>query len=601
LAPTTKKSARQLFREFLGHLQPRRRKQLVLLLFLMLTGSLAEIVTIGAVVPFITLMAQPERTAEYPVLQQMFSALGWQNPDSLVLPMTVAFVVIVTAATAIRLLLTYTSNKLVFSIGHDIGVKLYRVIIQQPYTYHIKQNTSDAIANVNKVQILVNAFLRPAMEGAVAIILSIAILIALMIVDAVTALGAGLVFAILYFGIIRLFRARLRKNSKVISETQGTRVKSVQEGLGGIIDLILDGNHAHYIREFARHDGRFRKAQAANAFLSQAPRFVVEAIGVALIVTLAYVLSLQSGGLIVALPSLAVLALGAQRLLPLIQKIYAAWAQYSGNFHVFEDVLRALDLAVPEIQAGTGEYLTFEERIELDGIHFRYSKDEAEVLHDIQLTVPKGVRVGVVGKTGSGKSTLMGILMGLLEPTNGKILIDGVPVDDNNRAAWQRHISYVPQHIYLSDTSIVENIALGFKREAIDRDRVCRAAGRAQIAEFIESHRKGYETRVGERGVQLSGGQRQRIGIARALYREADVIVFDEASSALDTETETAVMNAVNQLDSDLTVFIIAHRVQTLRECDLIIQIDDGQVSSMGTYEEIIGDNIERKIPGASR
>lgn len=585
----TEKPARQLFREFLGHLESRRRKQLVLLLLLMLAGSIAELVTIGAVVPFISLMAQPERAADYPLLQQIFGVLGWRNPDSLVLPMTLAFIAIVTTATGIRLLLTYASNKLVFAIGHDIGVKLYRVILQQPYAYHIRQNTSHAIANVNKVQILVNAFLRPAMEGAVAVILSLAILTALMVVDAVTALGAGLVFALLYLAIICLFRARLRKNSKVISETQSARVKSVQEGLGGIVDVILDANHAHYTREFARHDGRFRNAQAANAFLGQAPRFVVEAIGVALIVTLAYVLSLQPGGILTALPTLGALALGAQRLLPLIQKIYAAWARYSGNFHVFEDVLGALNLSVPQKQNRCSEHLSFQERIELDGIHFRYRTDEADVLHDIRLNIPKGVRVGIVGQTGSGKSTLMGILMGLLEPTKGRILLDGVPINGENRTAWQRHISHVPQHIFLSDASIAQNIALGVKREAIDHDRVRRAARRAQIASFIESHPQGYNARVGERGVQLSGGQRQRIGIARALYRDADVLIFDEASSALDTETETAVMKSVNALDPDLTVFIIAHRVQTLQECDLIVQLDDGRIVSTGTYDEVIG------------
>jgi ABC-type multidrug transport system fused ATPase/permease subunit len=354
------------------------------------------------------------------------------------------------------------------------------------------------------------------------------------------------------------------------------------------VDVILDANHAHYTQEFARHDARFRNAQAANAFLNQAPRFVVEAIGVALIVTLAYILSLQPGGIVAALPTLGALALGAQRLLPLIQKIYAAWAQYSGNFHIFEDVLGALNLSVPETRTRTDGDLAFQERIEMNGIHFRYSNQEAEVLEDIRLNIAKGTRVGIVGKTGSGKSTLMGILMGLLKPTSGHILIDGAPIDDNNRNAWQRHISYVPQHIYLSDATVAENIAMGVKRESIDRDRVRRAARRAQIADFIESHRHGYDARVGERGVQLSGGQRQRIGIARALYRDADVLVFDEASSALDTETETALMNGVNQLSADLTVFIIAHRVQTLRECDLIVRLDNGRLVASGRYEEVI-------------
>jgi ABC-type multidrug transport system fused ATPase/permease subunit len=594
LSDKAEKSARQLFGEFLGHLEPRRRKQLTLLLLLMLAGSLAEVITIGAVVPFISLMARPEMAADFPLLQRLFSAVGWKNPDSLVLPMSIAFVGIVAVATGIRLLLVYASNKLVFAIGHDIGVKLYRVVLQQPYAYHISQNTSDVIANVNKIQILLGAFLRPAMEGVIAIILSIAILAALMIVDAVTALSAGVLFAALYLAIIRLFRARLKKNSRVIAQTQSTRIRAVQEGLGGIRDVILDDNHPHYTRQFARFDSQFRNAQAANAFLGQAPRHIVEAIGVGLIVALAYGLSLQPGGLVAALPTLAALALGAQRLLPLIQKMYQAWAQYTGNFHVFEDVLNSLGLRVPP-STEAGDVLSFNNQIELDQIGFRYSPDEPNVLSGISLTIPKGSRIGLVGKTGSGKSTLMDILMGLLEPTTGAVKIDGRPINQQNRSTWQRHISHVPQHIYLSDASIAENIALGIAPNAIDPERVRSAARRAQIADFIESHRQGYETRVGERGIQLSGGQRQRIGIARALYKDADVLVFDEASSALDTKTESAVMNAVESLDPDLTIFIIAHRVQTLRDCDLIIQIDDGRISSTGTFDEML-DNDMRAI-----
>ena len=503
--------------------------------------------------------------------------------------MSIAFVTLVLMATGIRLLLVYATNRLVFAIGHDVAVKVYSVVLHQPYSYHIAQNTSEIIANVNRVQLLVSAFLKPAIEGATAVILSIAILVALMLVDAVTALAAGLIFTIVYLIIIRLFRASLRANSKIISDAQGTRIRCVQEGLGGIRDVILDANQAHYVGQFSKVDQRFRHAQAKNAFLGQAPRFLVEAIGVTLIVSLAYALSLKSGGLIAALPTLAALALGAQRLLPLVQKMYQAWAQFSGNFHVFQDVLVALGLPVVDARQNGDGTAGFEKAIEFNRLGFRYQSDGPDVLRAIDLKIDKGSRVGIVGRTGSGKSTLMDILMGLLDPTSGTMSIDGVSLKAFGRCRWQERIAHVPQHIYLSDASIAENIALGVSPNQIDHERVRRAARQAQIADFIEASRKGYETRVGERGVQLSGGQRQRIGIARALYKDADVLVFDEASSALDMETETAVMDSVAALDSNLTLFIIAHRVQTLRECDLIIQIDEGRVVSAGTFAEIIG------------
>ena len=248
-----------------------------------------------------------------------------------------------------------------------------------------------------------------------------------MLVDAKTALTAGVLFAAMYLGIMKLFRKRLRRNGKIIAAAQGSRMRSIQEGLGGIRDVILDGNQAHYSGEFSKVDRRFRNAQAANAFLGQAPRFLVEAIGVALIVALAYTLSLQSGGLVGALPVLAALALGAQRLLPLLQKIYQAWSQTTGNLQVLDDLVSMLSLPVAtrRNRRRQSDALPFDNRIELRQPALPLSGNEPEVLTDINLTIPKGSRVGIVGKTGSGKSTLMDILMGLLEPTGGRIRVDG--------------------------------------------------------------------------------------------------------------------------------------------------------------------------------
>ena len=579
-----------ILRQFFGHLSRRRKLQLLGLVCLMLLGAVAELVTIGAVVPFISLLARPEMAAELPVLQHAFAALGWRDPDTLILPMTLAFIAIVIMATVIRLLLTYISNKVIYGIGYDLSVKLYDTILDQPYAYHIAQNTSEVIAAVNKAQMLLGALLRPVMQGLISLLVGLGILAALLIVDALTALSAGLIFVGLYWIIIRLFRARLRKNSQVIAAAQGTRVKYIQEGLGGIRDVILDANQAHYVKTFARVDHKLRQAQATNAFLGQAPRYVVEMVGIGLIVGLAFTLSLQPGGLVESLPVLGALALGAARLLPLIQHLYKAWASFSGNFKVMEDVLELLALPRVPSQNRKAVELPFTEALELENISFQYAPDLPPVIQDLSIKIPKGARVGIVGKTGSGKSTLMDIVMGLLQPSSGQMRVDGQTIDLGRMTAWQRHIAHVPQHIYLSDASIAENIALGENPRQINKDRVRRSARQAQIADFIETHRQGYETRVGERGVQLSGGQRQRIGIARALYKSnADVLVFDEASSALDMSTEAAVMDAVNQLDPDLTVFIIAHRVQTLQQCDLVLRLEDGKLVASGPYTQVIG------------
>jgi ATP-binding cassette subfamily B protein len=290
------------------------------------------------------------------------------------------------------------------------------------------------------------------------------------------------------------------------------------------------------------------------------------------------------------------LALGAQRLLPLVQQIYQAWANFIGNYQVLEDVLETLSLPMAINCDETHSELLFEKSIKLDKVHFAYGSDQPEVLCDIDLRIEKGSRVGLVGSTGSGKSTLMDIVMGLLQPSKGLLRVDSAPIDIENLQQWRHRIAHVPQHIYLSDASIAENIALGVSRDAIDGGKVRRAAQQAQIADFIESNRQGYETRVGERGVQLSGGQRQRIGIARALYKSAEVLVFDEASSALDTDTETAVMEAVENLDPELTLFIIAHRVQTLRKCDLIVRLENGRLVAVGSYDEVIGNETAPRV-----
>jgi ABC-type multidrug transport system fused ATPase/permease subunit len=574
---------------FMPFVPRRRRRQFFLLALLMLVGAGAELVTLGAVLPFITLLADPSRAFEYPVLQQVFTTLGWRNPDNLVLPMTATFLGIVAVATGIRLLLTYASNRFVFALGYDIGVQLYRRVLNQPYSFHISRNTSEIIAAINKVQMVVTRVLLPLIQGTVAIVLSSFLLAGLMIVDAAVALTAIASFTVFYALVMVFMRSRLRANSQRIAWAQNERVRAVQEGLGAIRDVILDGGQPHYIRHFATVDNKLRTSQAANAFIGQAPRFVLEFIGISLIVGLALVLSASGDGLSAALPTLGALALGAQKLLPLLQQIYNSWSRVLGNRQIFADILDLLSL--PNDCAGqriaSSSRRQFENAISFDGVCFRYVSDGSPVLQDVTFRIPKGARVGVVGRTGSGKSTCMDILMGLLEPTEGRIVVDGHIIDRENRQSWQNRIAHVPQNIFLADASIAENIAFGVPKGEIDSDRVREAAEKAQIADHIESTADGYETRVGERGVQLSGGQRQRIAIARALYKRAAVLVLDEATSALDDETEKELIRCISSVGNDVTVVMVAHRTTTLRNCDFILKFEAGRCSEPLRFEQL--------------
>jgi ATP-binding cassette subfamily B protein len=269
------------------------------------------------------------------------------------------------------------------------------------------------------------------------------------------------------------------------------------------------------------------------------------------------------------------MALGVQRLLPAIQQGYQAWSTIFAYQKSNEEVVALLKQPLP-IWATTHNpvALRFSNRICFSNVKFRYSEKSPWVFDKLSFTILKGSRVGIVGRTGSGKSTCLDLLMGLLEPTIGEITIDGQALASKNVRAWQRNIAHVPQSIYLSDCTLAENIAFGIPPEKIDIDRIREAARQAQIADFIESSPKSYQALVGERGIHLSGGQRQRIGVARALYKQAQVLVFDEATSSLDHETESAVMNSINSLSADLTILIITHRTSTLKNCDQIIDLD---------------------------
>ena len=412
-------------------------------------------------------------------------------------------------------------------------------------------------------------------------------MITLLVIDPLVAIVAAVSFGSAYGAIAWLTRRRLVHNSQCIAQQQTQVVKALQEGLGAIRDVLLDGTQKVYSDVYGKAILQLQRAGGENTYISQAPRYAMEALGVALIAAFVLALSHRPGGVAAALPILGMLALGAQRLLPLMQQLYGNWSVVSGSNAALADVLGLLDQPLPaEANQPEPEPLALKDTIRFDNVSFHYGSNSPWVLDGINLTIPKGARIGFIGSTGSGKSTALDLLMGLLEPTQGKILVDGQPVNLDRQRAWQRSVAHVPQSIFLADATIAENIAFGIPPEQIDLDRVRMVAQQARIAEFIESRPEAYNAIVGERGVRLSGGQRQRIGIARALYKQASVLVFDEATSALDNETEQAVMQAIEGLSKDLTLLIIAHRITTLKNCDVIVKLDDGEITERWTNDK---------------
>jgi ABC-type bacteriocin/lantibiotic exporter with double-glycine peptidase domain len=559
--------------------------QLVLLLGLMLVGALAELVSLGVIVPFLAILTEPEQALHRKSVGWVVATLGLKGATDLRWQLTLLFASAAVAAGSMRLVLIYAVASVNFGIAHELGAEVYRRTLYQPYKVHVARNSSQIMGGLHKIDSVVWVGFG-LLNATSAILMAVAITTALVLIDPLIATTALVCFGSIYLFVSMLTRRQLARNSGVINSAVNARMQSIQEGLGGIRDILLDQAQPVFARRFGQTDYPMRRAQASNNIIGPSPRFVVEALGFVLIALLGYHMTASRGAIQAAIPTLGALALGAQRLMPLFQQAYQGWVQVVGEQQLLVDVAGLLQQPVAEETRARVAPLDFERDIRLEKVSFRYDQHLPLVLQQLDLTIPKGARVGFVGVTGSGKSTAMDLLMGLLQPTAGQILVDGIPLTGKARVAWQRNIAHVPQALFLADASFSENIAFGVSAQEIDLGRVCEAARRAQIAEFIESCPAGYATTLGERGVRLSGGQRQRVGIARALYKRAKVLVFDEATSALDSETEAAVMHAIGGLGRDLTIIMIAHRVTTLCGCDVIYRLDQGVLVSAGSYSE---------------
>jgi ATP-binding cassette, subfamily B, bacterial PglK len=589
-------SLRQLLRQLWDQLGRRRRLQLGVLLLVMLASSVAEVLSLAAVLPFLAVLANPEGLWNQPLVQQWAPRLGIAGAQELLLPITIAFAVAALAAGAIRLLNLWLNGRLAAAIGSDLSCEAYRRTLYQPYAVHLARNSSELIVSIsNDVGRVISSVLNPLLLLLSSALISTSLVLALLAIDWAIAVGAGLVVGLVY----GVAMAASRRPLQVMGQSQillnRQLIQALQEGLGAIRDVLLDGTQAFYAATYQRADQPLRRTNADASFLSTYPRLVLEPVGMALISVMGFVLAREQG-VGKALPLLGAMALGAQRLLPVVQKVYEGWAQTRNAKSSLEKVLELITHPLPYGQSqGRAKPLALIKGLRFEAVHFAYGPNLPEVLQGIDLEIRRGERIGIIGSTGSGKSTTLDLLMGLLLPTAGRILVDGNDLHDRQHperlSSWRATIAHVPQSIYLADSSIAENIAFGLPRDQIDIERVQLAAEQAKIAGFIDSSPDGYDSFVGERGIRLSGGQRQRIGISRALYKQARVLVFDEATSALDHETEEAVMNAIEGFSRDLTVILIAHRLTTVERCDRVIRLSQGSVIADGPPQQVLANS----------
>lgn len=565
----------------------RRRWQAGLVFLLMLVAGTFELLTVGAVAPFLAVVTAP---GSLKGLGGVLRAAHAQDlsPRGLMAAAAGLFAACAFASAVARVALAWAQQKFVFRLGFDLEVMAYEAFLRRPYVEQVRSNSSETLSVLEKVGAVSSTVFLPILSGVSSVLIAGFILTALIAIRPLDAIIALAGFGLAYLGVSLVFRGRLGRSSHIVASAQHKRIQSLQEGLGGIRDIILEDNHRLYVDRFADIDLGLRDAQSVIGVIGAAPRFAIEGAGMIVIAGLVVWLSEQHGGVLAALPLLAALALAAQRLLPLLQQIYNSWTQVAGSRQMLFDVAALFETAPARAlpQAPPAEPLAFQRSVSLDAVSFRYADRTRPALDRLSLHIDKGERIGLVGRSGGGKSTAMDVLLGLLEPESGAMRIDGVALTPATRVQWRRMVAHVPQTLYLSDASIRENIAVGVPSGGIDDERVRDAAWRCDLGPFIEALPSGYDTTVGERGVLLSGGQRQRIGIARALYKRSRVLVFDEATSALDDETEDAVLDAIAGLDRDLTVVMVAHRLRTLRACTRIYRLEDGRGVEEGAYAQ---------------
>lgn len=556
---------------------------------------------VGSVLPFLAILSDPGQIARVPALAWAYEVFGFNSDYAFLVALGLASICVIAITNVIQMVKTYVIARFAMMRMHSISKRLLTAYLRQPYDFFLNRHTGEMSTRVlAETGELVNAFLRPAAELLAAIFTVIAIVGLLLWFNPFIAVVAFAFIGGLYSAVYAYSRHALKRYGYVRAEANSDRYRIVNEALYGIKDIKLLGREASYAARYAAPSKRMAHAVIGVQVLSQVPQLALQAVALSGVILLCLVLmdpqGLASGATLGGLlPTIGVFAFAGQRLIPELSKFYQSMAQIQASGAavdmVHDDLLK---------KAGSGSLpseipsaLGLKQRFEFKDVSYRYPNAEMAGLEGVSFDLRAGERIGIVGSTGAGKTTLADLVLGLLQPSKGTIITDGKPITTTNLRAWQQSVGYVPQDIFLTDASISENIALGVPVQEIDETRVRRAAKIAKIDAFIrEELPDGYATTIGERGVRLSGGQRQRIGIARALYHDADLIVFDEATSALDNLTEREVMNAIDTLPGDKTILIIAHRLSTVRHCDRIIVLDKGRIAGCDTWNALMANNL---------
>ena len=582
-------------------LTDKQLKQFYLLQVLVVIMAFTELLGIASIAPFMALVGDISILETNGVFAQLYQLSGLNNPMDFLFYTGVIVLVMLAFSTVISMFTTWRLSIFGARIGTEIADRLYSYYMQQSWQFHASGSSAQLTKQVSTEAARISSqIVQPLMIMNSKLVLALFISISIVIYDPVIAILGLFIFSLAYFVLYRLVRQKLESNGQQLSEVSTQRFRLMNEGFGGIKDVLLLNRSHDFITRFHDSGKVFARAQGTNIAISQVPRYFIELIAFGAMISLVLVLiKVHSGNLGEVLPILAVYALAAFKLLPALQQIYSSLSQIKGNTAAFEavkdDLERSFDSQKTSSDTVVSTPIDLKRSIKLSNIEFSYPGKERPAVDGVNMSIPVNSVIGLVGSSGSGKSTLIDLLLGLLTPQQGGIYVDDIRITADNKRAWQDLLGFVPQSIFLSEGSIAENIAFGIPAKDISLKQVNKALNLANLTELVEQLPDGVNTRVGERGVQLSGGQRQRIGIARALYHEAEVLVFDEATSALDGITEKIVMDAIHEFSGQKTIIMIAHRLKTVEKCDLIYFMEHGKIIDHGTYQELVVRNVKFK------
>jgi ATP-binding cassette, subfamily B, bacterial PglK len=581
-------------KKLLALLTPPERKSADVLMGMILVMAFLDMLGVASILPFMAVLTNPELVQTNAMLNAVFTMsghIGLHTPEQFLFALGALVFVLLVTSLAFRALTTYAQTRFALMREYSIGKRLVEGYLHQPYSWFLSRHSADLGKTIlSEVGAVVGGGLTPLMNLIAQSTVALALLILLIIVDPLLALSVGVVLGLSYAGIFVVMSGWLKRLGQSRIKANQERFTAVSEAFGAAKEVKVGGLEQAYIQRFAKPAEIFAKGQATAQVIAQLPRFALEAIAFGGMLLVILYLMAKSGSFASALPIIALYAFAGYRLMPALQQIYGAFTQLRFVGPALDALYQDLiSLQAADIQNGQLSTLPLRQAIHLNQVSYRYPSAPQSALKGIDLAIPAYSKVGFVGATGSGKTTTVDVILGLLEPDKGSLKIDGHPITVANRRQWQRAIGYVPQHIYLADDSVAANIAFGVNAKDIDQQAVERAAKIANLHEFVVNDLpQGYATAVGERGVRLSGGQRQRIGIARALYHNPQVLILDEATSALDTLTEKAVSEALRNIGKEVTVILIAHRLSTVRHCDQIYFLDQGEVMAHGTFDELI-------------